>query len=72
MTTTAPTRPLSASGASGVDGTGFEADLLTETYGIVGQRARILAEVILGALVTLMSAPPPPASAIQGVSGSLR
>lgn len=51
MTTTAPIRPLSASGASGVDGTGFEADLLTETYGIVGQRARILAEMILDALL---------------------
>jgi len=48
MTTTAPTRRLSASGASSVDGTGFVADLLTKPNGIVGQRARILSEMILG------------------------
>ena len=39
------------SGAATIDGTGFVADLLSDTYDIGGKRARILAEMILGALL---------------------
>ncbi len=43
-------------GASSIDGTGFVADLLAETHGITGKRARILAEMILGALLGAVTA----------------
>jgi len=45
-----------AATASSVDGTGFVADLLTETHGITGERARILAEMVLGSLLGAVTA----------------